>query len=206
MYSKIYINNKTLYLCDELDEQLNKMVHKPENVFIDELNNHTIKTMIRELSLPEIKSGIFYNADLNALKTAFFKKFEIIKAGGGLIENENGDVLMILRRGFWDLPKGKLDAGETIEECAVREVNEETGLTNIKLVKPLTITYHTYEQGSHHILKESHWFLMKGNSSEALIPQTEEDILEIKWVPKNELGQYIPKAYPSIADVLQLVK
>lgn len=202
MQYKIYINNKPLYLCNELDDTLSQLLHRPDNIFIDELDTHTIKSMLKELRLPEIKSGIFYHNDIETLKKAFFKKFEIIKAAGGCVTNEEGDVLLIFRRGFWDMPKGKIDEGESIEECAVREVREETGLQHIQLQHLLTITYHTYEQGTHHILKESHWFAMQAKGHERLIPQIEEDIAELKWVAKNDLPDYETRAYPSIVDVL----
>jgi 8-oxo-dGTP pyrophosphatase MutT (NUDIX family) len=204
MYIKIYINNKPLFLCNSLDNELNLLVHYPDSVFIDELDTHTIKSMLKELSLPQIKTGIFLHKDLEQLTKVFLKKFEIIPAGGGLVVNEHKEILMIFRRGFWDLPKGKLDKGETIEECAVREVKEETGLQNINLKKYLTTTYHSYNQGTHHYLKESHWYLMKAKSGEPLIPQREEDIIEIEWIGLHKLEDYIPHAYPSIADVLAL--
>lgn len=203
MQIKIHINNKTLYLCDQPDGQLRELLHHPETVLIDELDTHSIKAMLRELTLPDIKTGIFIHPDFDQLKKAFFRKFEIIQAGGGVVVNAAQELLMIHRRGFWDLPKGKLDEGETIEACAVREVKEETGLTQIELGKPLLITYHTYEQGTHHILKESHWFMMKGNAEEQLVPQTEEDITAIQWVDAPLLSAYKPLAYSSIVDVLE---
>lgn len=202
MYIKIYVNNKPLFLCDELDDELNSLIHNPDNVFIDELDAHTVKTMLREMQLPEIKSGIFLHTDIQALKKAIFKKFEIIKAGGGLVQNEKNEVLMIFRRGFWDLPKGKLDEGETIEECAVREVREETGLKDVELRNPLIITYHSYHLGTHHMLKESHWYGMKSDSSQKLVGQSEEDIEKIKWVKPGDLPEYAKSTYPSILDVL----
>ncbi|WP_018628938.1 NUDIX hydrolase [Niabella aurantiaca] len=203
MQIKIHIHDKTLYLCDQPDEKLRELLHHPETVLIDELDTHSVKTMLRELTRPDIKTGIFMHPDLDQLKKAFFKKFERIQAGGGLIVNEQNEILLIHRRGFWDLPKGKLDAGETLEACAVREVTEETGLIRIGLKAPLLVTYHTYEHGTHHILKESHWFLMHGSSGEELVPQTEEDITAIKWVDPSLLSAYKPLAYPSIVDVLE---
>lgn len=200
MHIKIHIHDKMLYLCDSLDDDLNKLVHKPDTVFIDELDVHSTKTMLRELELPEIKTGIFYHADLQVLKKVFFKRFELFIAAGGYIQNEQQEVLLIFRRGFWDMPKGKLDAGESLEACAIREIQEETGLT-ATIQKPLITTYHTYEQGSHHILKESHWFYMEAKKDQQLIAQTEEDITEIQWVNKPDLVKYKSKAYPSIVDV-----
>lgn len=203
MQITVYIYNKPVHLCDTLDEHLEKLHHRPDTIFIDELDSHTIKAMLKEIGLPEISRGIFLHPDLEELKKQFFKKFEVHVAGGGLVVNENGEMLMIFRRGAWDLPKGHLDKGETIEECAVREVQEETGLKNVELGKFLTITYHSYEQGTHHIMKESHWFLMKSSLDEKLVPQTDEDIDEIEWVKGEQLDQYLPQAYPSIRNVLQ---
>lgn len=178
------------------------LIAPPGNGFIDELNGHSVKAMLRELTLPEISTGIFLHQDFDELKKVFFKKFEVVQAGGGLVTNEKNEVLMIFRRGFWDLPKGKRETGETIEDCAIREVQEETGLTQVTLKAPLQITYHTYELGTHHILKESHWFLMNAKAEEALIPQTEEDIEKITWVDPNDIDPYKEKAYASIKEVL----
>jgi len=203
MFIKIYIQNKPLYLCDTMDGRLNYLLHQPDSIYIDELSNQSINSMLREMSLPEIKTGIFFHHDFNALKKAFFKKFEIIKAGGGLVENELHEILMIFRQKFWDLPKGKLDEGETIEECATREIMEETGIKSLKIIEPLIITYHTYEQGTHHILKESHWFLMKASVNENLIAQKEEDISDIKWIGLDIISEYLAISYPSIKDVIK---
>src|SRR3982751_3416807 len=128
MYLKIFFDNKPLFLCDKIDETIEPFVHHDDAVFIDELDIHTVKTMIHEMQEPEVHAGVFLNADLEALKKEFWKKFKIVKAGGGLVVNEENKILMIFRRGKWDLPKGKLDKGETLEQCAVREVEEETGL------------------------------------------------------------------------------
>jgi 8-oxo-dGTP pyrophosphatase MutT (NUDIX family) len=109
----------------------------------------------------KIHAGVFYHPSLDELKKVFFKKFVLVKAAGGLVRNEMNEILMIFRRGKWDLPKGKLDPNESLEDCALREVREETGLENIKLLGPLLITYHTYHEGTRFILKESHWYKMK---------------------------------------------
>jgi 8-oxo-dGTP pyrophosphatase MutT (NUDIX family) len=150
-----------------------------------------------------VHAGVFLHTDLPALQHAFYKKFTLIQAAGGLVTNEANEILMIHRRGKWDLPKGKLDAGETLAECAVREVEEETGLRNIELIAPLITTYHTYHEGSHFILKESYWYTMHVTGKQQLVPQTAEDIHDIKWVNKSELETYKNNSFPSVADVLQ---
>ena len=203
MYLKIYFDNKPLFLCNEVDEMLQPYIHHDDAVFIDELDSHTVKSMIHEMELEKIHAGVFYHPDLSVLKKAFYKKFTLVVAAGGLVQNEKKEILMIFRRGQWDLPKGKLDKGEKLEDCAVREVEEETGLQKVKLNAPLTITYHTYHEGTKFILKESHWYNMKTRGDQPLTPQTEEDIHEIKWVKAKDIKEYLKNTFPSIVDVLQ---
>lgn len=205
MYIKIYFGNKPVYLCNEVDAFLNELMHHPDAVFIDELSNPAIKTLLHEIVKEDFHAGIIWNEDLDKLKKAFFKHFKQVTAAGGVVENEKEEVLLIFRRGKWDLPKGKLDKNETIEQCAIREVMEETGLTNVDLKQALTITYHTYDEFGKHILKDSHWYQMKVNGTQQLTPQTEEDISELKWVKKKELSNYLNNTFPSVKDVLELV-
>jgi mutator protein MutT len=128
-----------------------------------------------------------------------------IVAAGGLVINEKNEILFIFRRQHWDLPKGKLDEGETIEACAVREVQEETGLKKVEIISFLCKTYHEYfdKWVNEDVVKESWWYLMKSSSSEILIPQTEEDIEKIIWVDETVIGFYLNKTYPSITEVYE---
>ncbi len=202
MFIKIYFNDKPLFLCDAVDETILPFVHHDDAVFIDELNTHTVKSMIHEMELPQIHAGVFYHANLEELRKAFFKKFSLVRAAGGLVINEKKELLLIFRRGKWDLPKGKLDKGEKLEDCAIREVEEETGLTGTNLISPLLLTYHTYHEGSRFILKESHWYRMKVSGAQKLTPQTEEGIHEIKWLTMADAEKLFPESYPSVADVV----
>ncbi|MCW3088550.1 MAG: hypothetical protein JWQ78_1936 [Sediminibacterium sp.] len=128
-----------------------------------------------------------------------------IPAGGGVVRNEYGDLLMIYRRGKWDLPKGKLDAGETLETCAVREVMEETGLTQVELGALVEITCHEYFDPwlKEDVIKESHWFNMLAKGGQSLTPQTEEDITAIKWVNGNELEACLRDSYETVVQVVR---
>ena len=206
MYIKIYFNDKPLFLCDAIDKTIRPFIHHDDAVFIDELNAHTIKTMIHEMQQPKVHAGIFQYADLEELKKAFFKKFTLILAGGGIVKNSENKILMIFRRGKWDLPKGKLDKGEKIEDCAIREVEEETGLKDVQLNFPLLVTYHTYHEGTKFILKESHWFTMIVTAEQKLTPQTEEDIFDIKWIGPGEVNSYLPKSFPMVSDIIEAAK
>ncbi|HWR33349.1 MAG TPA: NUDIX domain-containing protein, partial [Chitinophagaceae bacterium] len=159
---------------------------------------------IHEMEQSSVHAGVFYHNNLQELKKAFFKKFTFIKAAGGLVLNEKNEILIIFRRGKWDLPKGKLDKGEELEDCAVREVEEETGLQNVQLISPLTVTFHTYHEGARFILKESHWYKMKVKGVQKLVPQTSEDISEIKWVAPANLEMFLNNTFPSVREVLYL--
>jgi len=129
-------------------------------------------------------------------------KVKII-AGGGIVQNEEGKILFQLRRGKWDLPKGKLEKGEKIEECAVREVEEETGLKNIELGELIDITHHNYTEKGKEIKKETHWFAMKVSGKQQLVPQVEEDILELRWVSENEVKDYLSDTFANIVEIVK---
>ncbi len=203
MYIKIYFNNKPLFLCDNIDQLLHSLIHKEDTIFIDELNTHAIKTMIYEMQLKNINSGVFYHNNLEELKKAFYKKCKFIKAAGGFVLNEKNEMLFIYRHNKWDLPKGKFMKNESPEICAVREVQEETGLINLIAISYLTTTYHTYQEGTQLVLKETEWFRMKAVGKQNLVPQLEESITKIEWVKKNAIAELAQKSYPSIHDVIE---
>lgn len=134
------------------------------------------------------------------------KNFTLINAAGGVIENENGEILMIFRNGKWDLPKGKQEEGEAIEETAVREVQEECSISTIETGELLCITHHTYNMNGEDILKDTYWYKMKTSSTESLKPQMEEGIDEVRWFKKHELDWVAEKIWPSVASVLTNIK
>jgi 8-oxo-dGTP pyrophosphatase MutT (NUDIX family) len=202
MYIKIYFNEKPLFLCDEMNQEIKNYAKHDDAVFIDEFSNASVNSMIHEMKLEKVHAGIFLHKDLEQLKKSFWKKFLVIKAGGGLVQNENDELLFIFRRNKWDLPKGKLDKGETIEQCAVREVEEETGIKNIVLKKRILVTNHTYDENGKHILKETYWYKMKATADQELVPQLEEQITELRWLTAEEAHGIFKKTYPSIGEVL----
>lgn len=125
-----------------------------------------------------------------------------LKAGGGLVVNEHGDVLMIHRNGVWDLPKGKWEHGESMMECALREVEEETGIHTIQVGDLIDITRHIYYDANGYILKESYWYAMKA-PKQILVPQTEEGISEACWVQQNEIHKHLLNTYYSIKYIVE---
>src|SRR5262245_43144571 len=131
MHIKIYFGDKPVYLCDEIDKELNEILHHPDAVFIDELSTAAIKSLFHEIVKEEFHAGVVWKQDLEKLKKAFFKHFHLIEAAGGIVQNDKKELLFIHRLGKWDLPKGKIEKKESPETCAVREVEEETGVTNL---------------------------------------------------------------------------
>lgn len=208
MFIKIYFSepgspgDKPIFLCDKKDKTIDEYLHHPDAVFIDEISNAAINSLLHEIVKPEFHAGILMHKDIEKLKKSFFKHFTVIKAGGGAVLNNKNELLMIFRRGKWDLPKGKLDDGESIEQCALREVREETGITDIELGEKVTVTYHIYREFGKAILKESHWYKMKCGSEREPVPQTEEDITEIKWVGLKNLEKYTSNTFQTIKDVI----
>jgi 8-oxo-dGTP pyrophosphatase MutT (NUDIX family) len=202
MYSKIYFNDKPLFLCDEMTDEIRKYARHDDAVLIDEYSPPAVNSMIHEMRRESVHAGIFLHSDLGKLKKAFWKKFMLVLAGGGLVQNGNGQYLFMLRRGKWDLPKGKLDPGETLEQCAVREVGEETGLKRVRLDGPLLVTWHTYDESGHHILKETHWYRMTALPDQAIATQQEEQITQLVWAEPGQFGRMLKNTFPSILEVL----
>jgi 8-oxo-dGTP pyrophosphatase MutT (NUDIX family) len=127
-----------------------------------------------------------------------------IIAAGGIVVNPNKEILWIYRRGFWDLPKGKLDPHETIEACAIREVMEETGISNLELGNLILTTKHQYHDLylNTEVEKTTYWYYMSTNTFQDGMPQTEEDIEAIAWVKIEDIAPYLAKTYDTIKEVI----
>ena len=202
MIIKVFFEDKPVFLCDEITSSIHSYLHHPDAIFIDEISAPAINSLFHEIVKPDFHVGILWNSNFDKLRKAFYKHFSIVQAAGGLVKNEDDDILFIFRKGKWDLPKGKKDADEEAKECALREVKEETGLLTVKVSGKICSTYHTYQEFGKRILKETEWFDMKATSQQELAPQTEEDIQKVEWVNKSNLSERLKKAYPLIVDVV----
>jgi 8-oxo-dGTP pyrophosphatase MutT (NUDIX family) len=171
---------------------------------VDELSPRAVKSLVHEIKKENFHAGILWNSDFEKLQRAFFKHFTVIEAAGGIVQNEDKELLFIFRRGKWDLPKGKMEKKESAETCAAREIEEETGARQLKLKKKTGDTYHIYDEFGKHFLKISHWYYFKCPAKQNLQPQSSEDITEVKWFKTKDIKIPIGNTYATIKDILSI--
>lgn len=162
-----------------------------------------LEAIVSDFDTDENKAALFFaSEDTEALFAEFKNQFKYIEAAGGMVFNKENQVLTIHRLGKWDLPKGKVEKNETIAEAALREVEEECGISNLQLGDELESTYHTYWMNNTWMLKRSYWFRMTYSGQENPVPQTEEDIEKVEWLPTNQLEEFKANTYASILEVM----
>lgn len=197
---KVFFNERALFLTDEFSRNFQERY----GLFYKYRNNENLKEIIEFYQkLSKINSLILFHYNIEELQESFKKCFKLIEAAGGIVKNSKGEYLFIFRRGKWDLPKGKLDEGENFAQAAVREVEEETGLKNVSLIYPLMSTYHTYEMNGKPILKKTYWFDMEYYGTAVPIPETEEDIEEVRWFKPEELRIPFKNTFPLVIDLFR---
>ncbi|MBS1616729.1 MAG: NUDIX domain-containing protein [Bacteroidetes bacterium] len=199
---KIYCCDKPLILTHDANEYVAKHPSAAGYLTLTGAFTRNFRLAFEHLTRPRTTGAIIEDTSSQALQDALYECCQPIEAAGGVVENERGDVLMIYRRGRWDLPKGKRDEGESIEACALREVQEETGLLQLSLGEKIGVTHHIYAQGLVRLVKTTYWFRMNGQFAETPIPQAEENIQEARWVSLRELGPIAFKSYCAIREVL----
>ncbi|MRT91514.1 NUDIX domain-containing protein [Ancylomarina sp. 16SWW S1-10-2] len=197
---KVFFKNRTIFLGDKSESMNCKCLvylwSKGEN----------LEAIVSDFDQDENKDALFFAAeDVEALFSEFKKQFKYIEAAGGLVFNEKDEILAIHRLGKWDLPKGKVEKDETVDEAALREVEEECGVSNLQLSDELKSTYHTYWMNNKWILKRGYWFKMYYSGNEQLVPQTEEDIEKVCWIPSKQLETFKANTYASILEVIKAI-
>lgn len=195
---KFFINDKPLIISAE----------KPDAPRFKDLKPYTYQgkekllESVRKVEVPNAVGGFMLCDDPTAVFLELKSHFTNIHAGGGIVYNQNGQLLLMKRLGKWDLPKGKIDPGETIEEGAKREVEEECGINQLSIIRYFGDTFHTYKLQGHRFLKVSHWYLMRTNYTGILVPQIEESISEVKWENYAQVNPETLDTYESIRELL----
>ncbi|NGM67033.1 NUDIX domain-containing protein [Sphingobacterium sp. SGR-19] len=197
---KIYMNESQLILADFLPKKLSNI----QTIGLQDIDLEKLFQASKQKATKGI-TYLYIHRDVEKVFKSISQKPEIIKAAGGLVKNGEGEYLFIHRLGKWDLPKGKVENNEKMKETAVREVEEECGIRINYLGPKLQTTYHIYMMRGNFVLKQTNWYEMGVNKSPKLIPQTEEDITEAKWIGKKDFDTVLENTYPLIAQILKSV-
>lgn len=215
---KVYISDNVLVFCtaDQLSAISDVEIggEQASAWFIlrgDRVGTVEQEQMLRLTNLQQIfetAKSVAFVAESQAAGEAAFeifaREFVPVMAAGGVVVSPRGEVLLIYRRGKWDLPKGKIEQGETPVRAAVREVEEECGITGLEPGRLLGETYHLYRLDGRWMLKQTHWYAMRHSGQGEPIPQLEEQITDIRWVPRDMslLKPYLDISYPLVRDLL----
>ena len=186
---KVFINDKPIILTSSLEKENDLPVLLFKNTVIDEI--------LYKLNKENYPGFILYSTNLEKDWPTFLSNFKVISAAGGLVLNKKKEILFIYRGNKWDLPKGRIEEGESIEHTAVREV-EECGIENLSIERFLVTTYHLFFHNNRNYLKETHWFLMKTDFKGELTPQLEEGITETIFKNTEEAKNAFKNSYSNI--------
>lgn len=199
---KVFIDNH----CITISEQLKPEQEKGNFLLINEPGREELRILIEYLSGTSAPIDlIILSEQTDRLWKSLQMVCPMVLAAGGVVKNEKDEILFIYRNDFWDLPKGKAEAGENLEDCALREVSEECGFVVKKINKKLPCTYHIYFHKTDYVLKETHWYDMNTDYKGKFKPQKEEGIVEVKWFPKSDLQQVRNNTYRNINDLLDII-
>jgi len=165
-----------------------------------------MNSAINKVQTGLFKSLILQGDDVEYMWRDFCSHYQLIEAAGGIVVNSKREVLWILRNGKWDLPKGKVESGEKVEDAAVREVEEECAVRGINRGALLGVTYHTYSFKNEAILKKTYWYAMVCSEDQVLNPQIEEGITEVVWADKTKHLSCLSNTYTSIVELLKQEK
>lgn len=187
---KVFVKDAPLVLTNKLPETVNG------NYFL--LNGSDIQDAINALAKKKMPEAYIYHPNVEEILNKFTKKIPLEVAAGGVVTNKKGKVLFIYRNKKWDLPKGKLKKGESLEEAAIREVKEETGVKGLKIENFLQTTYHVFKTKGKYKLKEVHWYAMRTSYSGKLKGQKSEGIEKVKWKGPKKINKALKKSYTNI--------
>ncbi len=189
MYT-IYVGDKPIILTTEVEKETNFKSFLLKTVNIGKVIKILNKTDLQAVHL------IHNNPD--KLLKHFLKLLPNVLAGGGKVYNDKREILFIYRNDKWDLPKGKAERKESIEETATREVEEETGVKGLKITKPLDTTYHIFKRNGKHKIKVTYWYEMTTEFKGKLYPQEDEGITKVMWLDKKASQKALENSYANI--------
>ena len=191
---KIFFGDKPIILTTKIQNGSDF-----KNLMMDSIDLKKIFTLLKKSKYNSIR--LIGNNDEHLLSD-FLKLLPNVVAGGGKVFNPSGKILFIFRNGKWDLPKGKAQKNETIDQTAIREVKEETGVKRLHLGNPLEITYHIFKKNKKYYIKKTYWFEMTTSYDGDLSPQLDEGITKVKWVGPKKLKKIKKNMYANIKSLV----
>ncbi|MGC6478970.1 MAG: NUDIX hydrolase [Flavobacteriaceae bacterium] len=189
---KVFYNHKPIFLTTQLVE------FSSETPFLF-IKYTSADKILQALKSKKTKAVYLYHPKQKKLEKHFRKYFPEVVAAGGLVEHKNGKLLFIYRNNQWDLPKGRVEGKETIPVAAVREVEEETGVGDLILQKPLLETFHLFKRNGKYKLKRTHWYKMTTTYEGPVVPQIDEGIQKVVWVDPKKVPKLLKKGYANIS-------
>jgi 8-oxo-dGTP pyrophosphatase MutT (NUDIX family) len=187
---KVFVNDKPLFLTNEISKETDFQLFLLESI--------DIKQLIVKIFQNKIQKAYLYHPDEREIMKTLKTKIPVSKAGGGLVYNKKGEVLFIFRNGKWDLPKGGTNKGEEIEATAIREVEEETGVNQLRITEKLQKTYHVFKRNGIYKLKITHWFEMQTDFEGTPVGQLEEGIEKVTWMNPEQIKDALKNSYENI--------
>jgi len=187
---KVFVNDKPLFLTNEIAKETDFQLFLLESIDIEQL--------IIKMFQNKISKAYLYYPDEKAILKKMKEKIPVCKAGGGLVYNKKGEVLFIFRNGKWDLPKGGIEKNEAIEDTAMREIEEETGVNKLTITKKLQKTYHIFKRNGKYKLKITHWFEMQSAFEGTPFPQANEGIEKAVWLNPEQVKEALKNSYENI--------
>ena len=187
---KVFVNDKPLFLTNEIQKETDFQLFLLESVDIEQL--------IVKMFNNKIPKAYLYYPDEKEILQKVKEKIPVKKAGGGLVYNKNGEVLFIFRNGKWDLPKGGTEKFEEMEQTAMREVEEETGVGKLKIIKKLQKTYHIFKRNGTYRLKITYWYEMFSDDDRLPVPQENEGIEKVAWLNPVQIQEALKNSFENI--------
>ena len=191
---KIFVGNKPIILTTQLKKEIDF-----KNILIESAG---VEKIISTLKNDKYKAVHLIGSDLDSMLKTFLKLLPNVVAAGGKVLNSSGRILFIFRNGKWDLPKGKTESNETIDQTALREVKEETGIKGLHITKPIEITYHILKRNNKYQIKKTYWFEMYSDYKGDLSPQLSEGITKVKWIGPKKLKKVKKNIYANIEGLI----
>lgn len=187
---KVFVSDKPIVLTTE----------STDDMFVKnyQLKSVDVLDVIKVLGTKDVHEVRLIHHNQKKLLQKFLMKLPNVIAAGGKVYNTAGKVLFIYRNDKWDLPKGKIEKGESFEEGAIREVEEETGVKGLEITRPLETTYHIFKRNGKYRIKTTYWFEMETNYDGKLVPQENEGITKVKWLGAKKRLKAMENSYANI--------